>query len=88
MCLICVENDSTFSLLLEKLLIASRKPEDYGFLVKGCYTVDGIDDEEEFKATEVKNFYLFSYVGQNANLNATTLKQSSHTPTCYAMLQI
>ena len=37
----------------EKLLLSSRKPEDYGFLVKGCYTVDGIDDHEEFGFTEV-----------------------------------
>ena len=37
----------------EKLLLSSRKPEDYAFLVKGCYTVDGIDDHEEFGYTEV-----------------------------------
>ena len=44
-------------LIVEKLLLSSNKTEDYAFTVKGCPTADGIDDYEEFKATEVN--YLF-----------------------------
>lgn len=45
---------------LEKLLLSSRQPKDYGFTLKGCETADGIDDHEEFKATEVtKRLHLF-----------------------------
>ena len=47
-------------LFLEKLLLSSTKTEDYAFTVKGCPTADGIDDYEEFKATEVSELRLVS----------------------------
>ena len=53
-CSICVS---------EKLLLTSLKTQDYNFLVKGCETADGIDDHEEFKATEVKKSKLIYPTG-------------------------
>ena len=50
-----------FIFCLEKLLLASTKTEDYAFTVKGCPTADGIDDYEEFKATEVNNVPITEY---------------------------
>ena len=49
-----------WNLFLEKLLLSSNKTQDYAFTVKGCPTADGIDDFEEFKATEVSEFALFA----------------------------
>ena len=50
----------SFKFFTEKLVLESRKSDDYAFTQKGCENADGINDIEEWKGTQVTDIYMFT----------------------------
>ena len=58
--------------MLENLQL-STNPKDYFWVSQGVTKVEGMDDEEEFKLTDVSNEELIWKFDKNLNRNVTRL---------------